>query len=248
MSTETKPSHAERARTLAASRGEGTLSTLAREPAGHPFGSLVTYALVDDAPIFLISTLAEHTRNLEADARASLLVAENARGDEAPLALGRVTLLGACRPVNNRGAVEEAFLSRHPDAKVYAGFRDFAFWTLDVESARYVGGFGRMSWVEGGAWSAAEVNPLLDARAGILTHMNEDHADACLAYASAFAGIEDASAARMTGVDRYGFELAVTTPKGPRPARVAFPSPVATPDEVRKALVRMVREARARRR
>ncbi len=239
------PSHAERARTLAASRKEGTLSTLAREPLGHPFGSYVEYALIDGAPTLLISALAEHTQNLERDPRASLLIVEGERAGETALARGRVTLLGTCARAPDRAKVEDAFLARHPSAKMYAGFRDFAYWQLEVESARYVGGFGRMSWIDRDAWTKAEVDPLLDAAEGILTHMNDDHADACTAYARVF-GSADASAARMIAVDRYGFDLAVTTGEGPRSLRIAFPAPVTSANEVRKALSAMVREARAK--
>ena len=238
----TTPSHAERARTLAASRGEAALSTVALDPAGHPYGSHVVYALVGAAPVFLISKLAEHTKNLEADPRASLLVVEAEReGDEA-LARGRVTLVGECRRVDDRARVEAAFLERHPGARAYSSFPDFGYWELAVRSARYVGGFGRMSWIGEEEWSAAEVDPLLASAAGILAHMNEDHGDACAAYAEAFAGLR--GPARMVAVDRYGFELSVEG--AAKPARIAFPEPVSTPAEARKALVAMVRAARAR--
>src|SRR5215213_10635269 len=89
------PTHAERARTLVARISTGTLCTLALDPEGYPYGSFVTVAFDDGHPVFLISALAEHTRNLERDRRASLLVAESGAAD--PLANGRVTLLGPCR-------------------------------------------------------------------------------------------------------------------------------------------------------
>src|SRR5438034_1215637 len=91
------PTHAERARTLVAQLSTGTLCTLALEPAGYPYGSFVTVAFDNGNPVFLISRLAEHTKNLERDPRASLLVAEGGADD--PLANGRVTLVGPCTPV-----------------------------------------------------------------------------------------------------------------------------------------------------
>ena len=75
------PTHAERARTLVAQISTGTLCTLALEPAGYPYGSFVTVAFENGAPVFLISRLAEHTKNLERDPRASLLVAEGGAVD-----------------------------------------------------------------------------------------------------------------------------------------------------------------------
>src|ERR1051325_1484303 len=104
------PTHAERARTLVAQISTGTLCTLADEPEGYPYGSFVTVAFDRGNPIFLISRLAEHTKNLERDPRASLLVAERRSAD--PLANGRVTLLGPCTPAEGAGgSARTAFLA-----------------------------------------------------------------------------------------------------------------------------------------
>lgn len=103
-----------------------------------------------------------------------------------------------------------------------------------------------MSWIDRAAWEGAEPDPLIDARAGILEHMNDDHASACLAYARTLAGVADAREARMVAVDRYGFDLEVTAAAEKRTVRLAFPAPVATSTEVRRVLVAMVRDARAK--
>lgn len=225
-----------------------TLSTIARDPEGYPYGSLVTVAV--DAlgrPLFLLSGLAEHTGNVLARGEASALLAEPAGGHPEPLTLGRVTILGRCAPVaaGERASVRETFLAAHPSASSYIDFKDFALYRLEPTALRYVGGFGRMSWVTPEAYRAAEPDPLASAAAGILAHMNDDHADAVLAYAQALAGIAEAEGAVLTGVDRYGFELTATTPEGPRAARLGFDAPVATMDEVRRAMVALVKRARA---
>ncbi len=137
------------------------LATIAREPAGYPFGSLAMYALDERGdPILLLSGLAEHTANLHADPRASLLVCETvvaAPGGD-PLTRGRVTLLGRIAPVPaaETGAARQRFLARHPEAEPYLQLPDFAFYRLQVESLRYVGGFGRMSWVSAADYAAAQ--------------------------------------------------------------------------------------------
>jgi heme iron utilization protein len=239
------PTHAERARTLVSRLSTGTLCTLALEPEGYPYGSFVTVAFDNGDPIFLISALAEHTKNLERDPRASLLVAEGGAID--PLANGRVTILGLCARVEgDGGSARTAFLAAHPNAAYYADFRDFAFWKLGAASIRYIGGYGRMSWVEEAEWRAAEADPLGAAAAGIIAHMNADHADAMVLYCKAFSKATDITAASMTGVDRYGFEMSAKTAEGPRPVRLAFSRPVSSADEVRPALVAMVKDARAR--
>jgi putative heme iron utilization protein len=239
------PTHAERARTLVAQTSTGTLCTLANEPAGYPYGSFVTVAFESGNPIFLISALAEHTRNLHQDPRASLLVAES--GSEDPLANGRVTMLGSCARVEGDGGIARAaFLAAHPNAAYYADFRDFGFWKLHVDSVRYIGGYGRMSWIGKAEWQAAEPDPLGPSAAGMLAHMNADHADALVIYCKAFSRATEISSATMTGIDQYGFEMSAKTSEGPRPVRLAFTRPASTPEDARAVLISMLKDARSR--
>lgn len=239
------PTHAERARTLVSRVPTGTLCTLALEPEGYPYGSFVTVAFDDGNPLFLISGMAEHTRNLERDPRASLMVAETGADD--PLANGRVTMLGPCMRVEGDDArARSAFLAVHPNAAYYADFLDFGFWTLRVSAIRYIGGYGRMSWITQADWQAAEADPLAPHAADAIAHMNADHADTMVLYCRAFSKATDTTSATMTGVDRYGFEMSAKTPQGPRPIRVAFESPVTTPDQLRAALVARAKDARSR--
>jgi putative heme iron utilization protein len=184
------PSHAERCRTLALQATSATLSTIAREPRGFPYGSLVTVA-VDDVgrPLLLLSELAEHTGNLQTHPEASVLLTEPLGGHDQPLALGRVTILGPCAKVAaaERAGVREAFLRHQPSATYYVDFDDFDFYRVEPTALRYVGGFGRMSWVSTEDYRSAEPDPLAAAASGILKHMNDDHADAVLAYARVLA-------------------------------------------------------------
>jgi heme iron utilization protein len=239
------PSHAERARTLVSLLRTGTLSTLDAE--GFPHGSYVTFALEGPDPVFLISRLASHTQNLLGESRASLMVHE-ARAED-PLANGRVTLIGHCEQVTEaaaRALAREAFLAAQPQSAYYVDFSDFGFWKLTVRTVRYIGGYGRMSWVDVEAWRAARPDPLAQAADGIIDHMNKDHADALVAYARAFTRAAGAEDVRMTGVDRYGFELSVATAAGRRPARLAFASEIATATAARQALIALLGQARAR--
>ena len=224
-----------------------TLSTFARDPEGFPYGSLVTVAI--DAvgrPLMLLSTLAEHTGNLLARRETSILISEPVGTHAEPLALGRVTILGATTAVPDaeRAAVRDAFLAAQPSASYYVDFRDFAFYRLEPTALRYVGGFGRMSWVTPEDYRAAEPDPLAGSSVGILAHMNEDHGDSVLAYARVLGGVGEATSATMTAVDRYGFELAVKTPERTRAVRLAFDVPVTTSDEVRRAMIDLVKRAR----
>ena len=239
------PTHAERARTLVDRISTGTLCTIALEPEGYPYGSFVTVAFDSGNPVFLISGLAEHTKNLERDSRASLLVAEDRSAD--PLANGRVTMLGPCTRVEaDRDSARAAFFAAHPNSTYYADFRDFAFWKLRVDHVRYIGGYGRMSWIGKADWLAAEPDPLGRSADGMIAHMNADHADAMVLYCKAFSRATEITSASMTGIDRYGFEMSAMTPQGPRPVRLAFATPAGTPEEARAALISMVKEARSK--
>jgi putative heme iron utilization protein len=126
------------------------LATLSARRAGWPFASLVAYALsAAGAPLLLLSALAEHTRNIAADPRASLLVQDQTNGD--PLAGGRVTLLGHVEAIAaaNYDDLKARYLAAHPQALDYFALADFKLFALIVSEARYVGGFGDMGWLEG---------------------------------------------------------------------------------------------------
>ncbi len=154
----TETTHAARCRAIVENARTATLCTIARDPEGYPYGSLVVVAA--DAlgrPLFLLSKLAEHTGNLLARPEASVLFTEPAEDDPEPLAAHRVTLLGPCTRVPE-GDVADArarFLATHASAAQYVDFADFAFYRLEPEALRYVGGFGRMSWVTAEAYRAA---------------------------------------------------------------------------------------------
>jgi heme iron utilization protein len=243
-----EPTHAERARTLVAGSNRGVLSTVALDPAGYPFGSVATYA-IDRAgrPIVFVSTMAEHTRNATADPRASLIVTEPFPEGSDPLAAGRVTLIGDLLEVggDERAAVRDVYLAANPASAYYIDFGDFSFWRLDVRSIRYVGGYGRMSWVEAADYAVAEPDPLAgDPAVGIIEHMNADHAESLALMARVLAGRSDATEAVMTAVDRYGFDVVASGPDGRAALRLGFDAPVATPAAVRPAMVRLVERAR----
>ncbi|MGH9043146.1 MAG: HugZ family protein [Acidimicrobiia bacterium] len=151
-------SHAQLARALVAGDNRGVLSTVGLDPPGYPFGSVATYALDETGrPVLCMSSLAPHSQNAAADPRASLLVAEPVPPGTDPLAAGRVTLVGDLLAVagEERPGLRELYLAANPSSAVFIDFTDFAFWRLEVRSVRYVGGYGRMSWVDAGDYVAA---------------------------------------------------------------------------------------------
>src|ERR1700691_2101253 len=240
-----EPSFSERARTLAYLGRVGSLSTHSRKQAGFPFGSVMPYGLDERGrPIFLISSMAMHTQNLQADPRASLLVVQaDASGD--PLGASRVTLIGnvARIPEGEVAEAKKLYLDRYANSKYWVDFEDFAFYRMDVIDVYYVGGFGVMGWVPAPDYDQAQPDPLADSAAGIIEHMNADHKDALILLARPAAGIE-AQEAAMTSVDRLGFQVRLKTAEGMKGTRIGFLREVRNPMEARKVLVEMVQQAR----
>ncbi|HEY6766207.1 MAG TPA: pyridoxamine 5'-phosphate oxidase family protein, partial [Candidatus Sulfotelmatobacter sp.] len=128
-----EPSFSERSRTLVYLGRIGSLSTLSRKLPGFPFGSVMPYGLdASGRPIFLISTMAMHTQNLQADPRASLLVTQpDASGD--PLGASRVTLIGNAQiiPQSEVADARALYLERYANAKYWVDFEDFSFYRMD---------------------------------------------------------------------------------------------------------------------
>lgn len=136
---------AARGRTILEAGRSGALSTHSVEKPGYPFASMALYALDGTGrPLFLLSGLAVHARNLAADPRASLLVAE---GDSQ--ASARVTVVGKAAKLTGAEAeaARAAYLARHPAAEAWASFGDFSPWRLEPEDSYVVAGFGSAGWI-----------------------------------------------------------------------------------------------------
>ncbi len=197
-------------------------------------------------PIFLISTMAMHTQNLLTDSRASLLITQpDASGD--PLGASRVTVMGNVLTIPKPEVADarRRYLERYTNSKYWVNFEDFSFYRMEVLDVYYVGGFGVMGWVPASEYDLAQPDPLADAAAGIVEHMNADHKDALLVLARVFAGIESQEAA-MTAVDRLGFHVRLRTQDGMKGTRIAFLREVRDPAETRTILLEMVQQARQR--
>jgi putative heme iron utilization protein len=241
-----EPAFVERARTLVYLGRIGSLSTLSRKQPGFPFGSVMPYGLDGRGrPIFLISTMAMHTQNLQAEPRASLLVTQEDAGAD-PLKASRVTLVGSVLPVSDVEVAEarKLYLARYANSKNWVDFEDFSFYRMNVVDVYYVGGFGVMGWLSASEYDRSQPDPLPDSMAEIIQHMNADHKDALILLAQKFARVE-LREATMTAVDRLGFQLRMKTRDGIRGARIAFVREVSSPAEARGVLVEMVQQARS---
>lgn len=242
--TQVAESAAATARRLLRGAETAMLATqLIGEAGSWPYGSAVLAASdCRGRPLFLLSDLAEHSRNLEESPRASLLIGPEGPGD--PLERPRVTLLGEVRPCPAEDA-EGRYLRRFPQATLYKDFKDFRFYRLEIARGHLIAGFGRISWIaaEDLVYPEERTAPLAAAEAGILAHMNGDHADAVALIAELFggsAGEGKGGAWTLSGVDPDGADLVAEN----RRLRAPFDKPVFDAEGCRVELVRLTRWAR----
>jgi heme iron utilization protein len=208
---------------------------------GWPYGSLVMAACDHAArPLLLISDLAEHTKNLGADARASLLF-DGTVGMDSPLTGARVTVTGRLTPSEDPALIAR-YTARHPDSEMFLGFADFHLYEMTVDRAHIVAGFGVIHWIDAAdlLFDTTGFEDLTLAEADVVEHMNADHADAVALYATKLLGLP-AGDWKMTGVDPEGIDLRC----GGEIARLDFEKPVKDAESARSILVRMVKAARA---
>ncbi|MDG9883279.1 HugZ family protein [Pseudomonas sp. GD04058] len=219
------------ARELLLKEYRGVLSTHSKSMPGFPFGSVVPYCLdAGGNPLILISRIAQHTHNLQKDPKCSLLVGE--RGAEDVQAVGRLTVLAEARKLEQAEAIEaaaERYYRYFPESRNYHSAHDFDFWVLQPVRHRYIGGFGAIHWID----QLTLANPFAGkAEAGMVEHMNSDHAKA-IAHYVALSGLPDSVPAQLAGIDSEGMHLRI----GQALYWLAFPEPCNTPTQVREALV-----------
>ncbi len=224
------------ARSLLGSQFFGVLSTISDKVAGYPFGSVVPYSLNRNGePVILISDIAEHTKNIVADARVSLTVLEH--GVEDVQESARLTLLAdAVKIIAND--TSDRYYRRFPQSKDYHKTHNFGFYCLAPVNIRYIGGFGKIHWLEPEQLILA--NPFNEAEESkIIEHMNKDHQSALHHYVNHFKEmtVAEDQTVLMTGIDAEGFDLMLNG----RPHRFQFKKAISTVQEAREILVSMAK-------
>ena len=225
------------ARLFVRNHQNGVLSTLSKRLDGFPFGSVSPYMLDHEGhPVILISTLAEHTKNIDADPRVSLIVHPCAEDMQAA---GRVTLVGRAERLPDKAGFGARYLRYLPQAESYFAMHDFHFYRLRVEDVRFIGGFGKIHWIRPERYAPPAAPALAAAEEGILAHMNADHAHNLREYCRHVHGVEVLDAA-MVGIDCDGFDVRADG----HVLRVNFPEPVLDAEAAGAALVELAKQAR----
>lgn len=228
----------EEARRFLRSRHNAILSTHSAKFEGYPFGSVAPFVLDHEGqPLLLISTIAEHTKNITADCKASLLVFA---GEEDLHANARLTLIGDIEQTDKSDPYLRArYLRYFPAAEQYFSAHDFYFYRMYIRQARYIAGFGSMSWIDGDAMKSAP-SRLIVQEAVILEHMNTDHVDSLRAYCRHFHQ-RQATDVEMIGIDCDGFDVRADD----EILRFSFDQPVTDAQSARTALVAISKAAQA---
>ena len=232
------------ARSLLRRSRQGALATLV-PGSGDPYCSLVNVAShPDGSPILLISRLALHTQNILGDARVSLMLDERAAGD--PLEGSRIMLAGRAGEAGGDDQIallRRRYLNAHPSAEAFVDFKDFSFFRVIPSAAHLVAGFGRIIDLTPAQFltEIGDAGELLEAEQGAVAHMNEDHREAMNLYATRLLGAEPADWT-CTGCDPDGMDMQA----GATVLRLDFPERVTSGTTLRKMLVRLAGEARAR--
>lgn len=218
-------------------RHHGVLSTISQKLGGYPFGSVVPFVLDHGArPVILISRLAEHTRNVEADPRVSLLASDGGGNAQAG---ARVTLVGEAARLEDQQAPRARYLRYFPDAERLLALGDFAFYAIAPKTVRYIGGFGDIRWISSDAY-APPANDFAAQEDALIARMNVEHAhdlrDLCRHYHG-----RAASQARLVGIDCDGFDVRADGEL----VRIDFERPASDAAEAREALLAMANRVRA---
>lgn len=222
------------------------LSTISSKFAGYPFGSVAPFVLDHSGqPIILISTIAEHTQNIIANPKVSLLVFA---GNEDMQANARLTIIGEAKKINKEDAnLRARYLRYLPQAADYFDMHDFSFYRIEIAKIRYIAGFGKMGWIESVTEFAAEhvENFQLAAQeTSIVEHMNADHVHSLIAYSLHFNNVS-ATHAEMLGIDADGFDAKVNIADGKTQIlRFNFERPIHDAQSARMALVEMSKAAK----
>jgi heme iron utilization protein len=224
----------------------GILSTISTKFAGYPFGSVTPFMLDHHCqPIILISSIAEHTKNIIQNPKVSLLVF--AKGDDLQ-ANARLTLIGEATKIPKDDADLMARYSRYfPESVGYFAMHDFAFYRINIAQARYIAGFGKMGWVTGDEivdlQNQAQATQIATIETDMIAHMNEDHNDSMLLYCKHFYQLTPQQVS-IIGIDCDGFDIEAVIADDIKTLRFNFESPIFDANSARAAFVSMTKLAR----
>lgn len=231
MITDNPPSNptrdnAREARQILRAHRYGALCTLSKKFDGHPFGSITPYLVDHDGSLLiLISALAEHTKNIQNDARVSLIT--HNQDDPCIQTQGRVTVVGSATLESDRDGAGLRYLRYFPEAQTYFAMHDFQFYRIVPQAIRYIGGFGNIHWVKAANYAVASY-PLIANEEEVLAQMNAEHEAAMRRHTA-----QTDSEVELIGIDCDGFDIRV----GERLLRIQSEVPILDAQQARLSIL-----------
>ncbi|MEQ1588902.1 MAG: DUF2470 domain-containing protein [Gallionella sp.] len=215
----------------------GVLSTISKKFDGYPFGSITPYLVDHDGSlIILISTLAEHTKNIQQNSRVSLI--SHNQSDPQIQTQGRITVIGDAKLASNQAQIGLRYMRYFPEAQAYLGMHDFSFYRIQSIAIRYIAGFGGIHWVDMEQY-AVQAYPLIEQEDDVIEHMNADHQETMRHYCQHYHQHESLNVT-MLGIDCDGFDVRADE----KVLRFDFAQPVTDAQQARMALVEMAKVAK----
>jgi putative heme iron utilization protein len=228
------------ARGLYNAKDFGVLSTISAKLEGFPFGSVVPYCLDGEGmPVVLISTIAQHTKNILQDDRCSITILKDSHDVQSN---GRLCIIGHMEKLpDHQEAARERYYRHFPNSRSYSNTHNFGFYRLRPVAVRFIGGFGAIHWLEPADFLIS--NPFQDqGEERVTDHMNEDHSGDLRLYCKHYKQMKltDSDSVRMVGIDSLGFDVFVNDQK----VRFEFEHPISNAAEARAAMVALSKGAR----
>ena len=182
---------------------EGALSTMSKKFEGYPFGSFTTFTTDRNRTVIIYASgLAQHTKNLLHNSKASLTIYNlEQNGDQQDSQ--RLTLLGDLVLAADQDDCKERFSLFLPHSVNYHKMHDFSFYKLVINQARWIGGFGQIAWLKPEQWIDSKPK-WLERERSIINHMNDDHSNSIISTLHAQLGIKD-SKAEMVAINTDGY-------------------------------------------
>ena len=190
-----------------------TLASQSLQMPGYPYATVLPNVLDDyHRPVLLISALAEHTKNILANGRVSISIVEPGCGNVQ--AGARLSIIGDAEQFEADEALKSRYLRYLPDAEQYL-MLDFMFFRIQPQRIRYIGGVGKMGWLEADALGQDSISLNVEAR--------------LLALASRHTQI----GIRLLGIDNFGMDYCVDGQQ----KRLSFESPIRAEELLEAAVV-----------
>lgn len=222
----------------------GVLSTHSKANVGFPFGSVTTFmSTAEGEPIFYISDLAQHTRNVLDNPKMCFTVFSGSEATEDDANAGaRLSILGEAAEIGADEVqhVAKRFYALYPKSEKYQNTHDFKFFKLKCHRVRFIGGFGDINWICKENWLLPSPE-WFATEESLIKHMNEDHLEAMQLICEHNLGLNGEHIS-MLALNPDGCFFSIDQSK---PVYLSFSQHCSTGKDVRVELVRMTNDARA---